>query len=544
MSPHSLVGSHIDGPPFEDTTFAGANGFHAAPATNGQVPAKSSLLKPTSASDEFDLICVGFGPASLAIAVALNDALENGSLSNAPKVLFLEKQTHFKWHSGMLLPGAKMQISYIKDLATLRDPRSHFTFMNFLHKNGRLVDFINLGTFLPARVEYEEYMRWCAEHFEDVVLYGQEVVSVSPQTSSAAPNKNPISQFSVTSRTLKSGEVTTYSAKNVLVAVGGTPNIPKSLPANHPKIIHSSQYINLIPKILTDRNAAYRVAVIGAGQSAAEIFSNLQELYPNSSTSMVMRAEFLKPSDDSPFVNCIFNPEYIDSLYPRSTSQRMAVLKDARATNYAVVRLELIEKLFGVMYHQKRVLGPDERKWPHRIMGLTEVLGLESDDFDQEKLKLRIRSLRELDFFDGSDSGCSVDGHSEAGDETLEVDLIIAATGYQRTQHLQMMEDVGPLLPEKVQSPLEKVSAPNGAVAVDFKNGSAGLEQRTMEVARDYSVRFAPGKVAPGSGIYLQGCNEKTHGLSDTLLSVLATRSGEMVETLFGAKAKAGFQKK
>jgi L-ornithine N5-oxygenase len=32
----------------------------------------------------------------------------------------------------------------------------------------------------------------------------------------------------------------------------------------------------------------------------------------------------------------------------------------------------------------------------------------------------------------------------------------------------------------------------------------------------------------------LQGCNESTHGLSDTLLSILATRGGEMVNSIFG----------
>jgi L-ornithine N5-oxygenase len=32
----------------------------------------------------------------------------------------------------------------------------------------------------------------------------------------------------------------------------------------------------------------------------------------------------------------------------------------------------------------------------------------------------------------------------------------------------------------------------------------------------------------------LQGCNEKTHGLSDSLLSILAVRGGEMVESIFG----------
>lgn len=283
---HSLIGSHIDGPP-------SAN--HNASANGRQ---RRSNLQSTPVEELFDLVCVGFGPASLAIAVALHDAIESGRLprSRAPKVLFLEKQRKFAWHAGMLLPGAKMQISFIKDMASLRDPRSHFTFLNFLHQNGRLIDFTNLSTFLPARSEYEEYLRWCANHFGDVVRYGQEAISVSPASQSG----NAVSQFTVSSRNVVTGQISTFQSKNVVLALGGQANIPKSLPDKHPRVIHSSQYAHMVPKILNKKDAPYRVAVIGGGQSAAEIFNNVQNLYPNSRTSMIMRSEFLKPSDDSP----------------------------------------------------------------------------------------------------------------------------------------------------------------------------------------------------------------------------------------------------
>ncbi len=53
-------------------------------------------------------------------------------------------------------------------------------------------------------------------------------------------------------------------------------------------------------------------------------------------------------------------------------------------------------------------------------------------------------------------------------------------------------------------------------------------------INRDYSVKFEPGSVHEDAGIWLQGCNESTHGLSDTLLSILAVRAGELVESIFG----------
>lgn len=230
-------------------------------------------------------------------------------------------------------------------------------------------------------------------------------------------------------------------------------------------------------------------------------------------------------------VNSIFNPEFIDNLYPRSAENRKSLIADARATNYGVVRLELIEHLYEKMYEQRREFGTDESKWPHRILGATDIVGASSDDTNQETLRLQLRNLR------------------EQTDYLLDVDLVIAATGYKRTGHLTMLDEgVSKLLPEVATG------------STEIKMNVKGLEQKNVKVGRDYSVQFAPGKVARGSGIWLQGCNEATHGvslifplvaptfnvfwiltyhlftqLSDTLLSVLACRSDEIVNSIFGA---------
>jgi L-ornithine N5-oxygenase len=183
------------------------NGILSENFEESQLPTfeNRSHLRYTPEDELHDLICVGFGPASLAIGVALHDALDGtdpslvdvpGLQSRSPKVAFLEKQSQFAWHAGMLLPGAKMQITFMKDMATMRNPRSEFTFINYLHQKDRLVEFANLNTFLPARVEYEDYMKWCASWFEDVVAYSQEVVKIMPEKS---PN-GEITTFTVVSR--------------------------------------------------------------------------------------------------------------------------------------------------------------------------------------------------------------------------------------------------------------------------------------------------------------------------------------------------------
>ena len=258
-----------------------------------------SLLKRYADDEVHDLICVGFGPASLAIAIALHDALDNGEQqlrTSAPKVRFVERQAQFAWHAGMLLPGAKMQITFIKDLATLRNPRSEFTFLNYLHRNGRLVSFTNLSTFLPQRVEYEEYMRWCARWFDDVVDYDQGVESVN---AGPTDTDGAVRFFEVTSRD-STGRLKVNKARNVVIAVGGKPSIPECLPSDHPRILHSSQYVTRASKLFSQGQPPRSVAVIGAGQSAAEVFHNVPLRFPGASSRLVIRGAALRPSDDSP----------------------------------------------------------------------------------------------------------------------------------------------------------------------------------------------------------------------------------------------------
>jgi len=203
-------------------------------------------------------------------------------------------------------------------------------------------------------------------------------------------------------------------------------------------------------------------------------------------------------------VNSIFNPEFIDTIYPKPSAYRANLFADARATNYGVVRLELIEHLFEVMYHQKRTLGPDEKKWPHRIMAARDIIAAEDKG---DGLRLRVAPL--------ADSG-AVDGPLD--EEVLDVDLVICATGYKRTAHLDMLKDTWHLLPEVAggDSGLPR----KDRWLVDAPGKTQETSTRVMEVGRDYGVRFPSGTVAPGSGIWLQGCCEATHGVSCSLLPV------------------------
>ena len=93
-------------------------------------------------------------------------------------------------------------------------------------------------------------------------------------------------------------------------------------------------------------------------------------------------------------------------------------------------------------------------------------------------------------------------------EDVLEVDALIVATGYVRDAHDDMLKPVQHL--------------------------RSLAHQDRWAVQRDYRVALDTAKVSSQAGIWLQGCNESTHGLSDTLLSILAVRGGEIVYSIFG----------
>lgn len=84
-------------------------------------------------------------------------------------------------------------------------------------------------------------------------------------------------------------------------------------------ILHTSIYAYSIPRLLSqtaDKQRPIRIAVLGGGQSSAEVTIDLYrrlEHLPASDrpheVDLIIRKGSLKPSDDSPFTNTIFNPE-------------------------------------------------------------------------------------------------------------------------------------------------------------------------------------------------------------------------------------------
>lgn len=423
-----------------------------------------------------DFLLVGFGPAGLAIAVA---AHEKKVLS----FVALEQQDDFKWHPGMLIPGASMQISFLKDLATLRDPKSEFTFLNYLFEQGRLVKFLNLDTFLPQREEYQDYMHWAAKKIDATgcVKYNTKVKAME-QTQDPAVLKVTASTESPTG----SSSEQVYYARNVIICTGGQPYLPAQFPQEHPRLMHSSQFIKRLPDLqasLQGGRAKHGFCVIGAGQSAAEIWTHLTKTFPEDLVDLKFRSGALKPSDDSPFVNEIFDPSSrIDKWYGMPEEARKSLIQQSKATNYSVVRLHLLEDMYKHLYMQEL---PGHQRI-HRLSPNTVIERIEPvGEGEDACIEIATRD--------------SLTGEGRVD----RYDYVFAATGYQRTFHKQVLRNFSDV------SWTENADRPV-------------VDRRYRVVRQDENA----------AGIYLQGLCEASHGLSDTLLSVLSTRGMEVVEDI------------
>ena len=413
-----------------------------------------------------DLIGIGFGPSNLALAIALE---ERGQVQGPLDVLFLDKQADYRWHGNTLVTQSELQISFLKDLVTLRNPTSPYSFVNYLKAHGRLVDFINLGTFYPCRMEFNDYLRWVASHFEAQSRYGEEVLAIEPVL-----HQQQVEALRVISRDAL-GQQHVRTTRSVVVSAGGTPRIPEAFKAlkDDSRVFHHSQYLERMAKQPCVNGKPMRIAIIGGGQSAAEAFIDLNDSFPSAQVDLILRGSALKPADDSPFVNEVFSPEFTDLVYQQNTAERERLINEYQSTNYSVVDIDLIERIYGIFYRQK-VSGIAR----HAFRSLTSI---ENAVADAQGIKLALRNTA---------SGELNEQHYDA---------VILATGYERQMHRHLL-------------------APLAEYLGDF------------EVGRDYRIAT---DARCKAGIYMQGFCQASHGLSDTLLSVLPIRAEEICGSLY-----------
>jgi L-ornithine N5-oxygenase len=424
----------------------------------------------------YDLLGIGFGPSNLGLAAAVASAPE-GTPSANKRAVFLERRPHFGWHPDMLVDGARMQVVFLKDLVTLTNPTSPLTFINFLHEQGRLEDFLNLRSLYATRAECHDYFEWAAAKLRRLVRYGCEVTGISPRRGSGGD----VELIEVRYRDTATGEVHERLARNVVLSLGGKPSLPASVDPSTPddRIFHSANFLSRVALFAKQgKERPYRFLVVGAGQSAAEAFEYLAREFPAASVTLALRGFGLMPANSSPLSNEIFNSEMVSFFFDLPEARKQQVLQSLRHTNYAAVDEHLIETIFSALYEQKR-----RKEDRLRLLRLHEFASCEGRAEDV------VVTLKDLG------SGTS---HTES------YDGVVLATGYDFRHSERLLNELNPYL----------------------RRTDAG----ELIIRRDYSIETAPSLRAR---IYVQGNTEHTHGLTSTLLSILPYRARDILVSAF-----------
>lgn len=411
-------------------------------------------------SDIYDVVGVGVGPSNLALAAAIE---ENGGLN----ALFLESKAEFTWHKNMLLEDSEMQVSFLKDIVTMRNPLSQYSFINYLFCHNRLAEFINLKNFYPSRLEFNDYLRWIAYQLKKYINYNSLVVNIT------TADYDQSTLYRIEKINLINNKLDFIYAKHIVIAVGGTPKIPSciEIDSTDGRIFHSSEYLYRL-KSLSMPNIPRHFCVVGGGQSAAEIVIDLYNKFPGSKITLAHRGFGLKAVDNSWFTNKIYDKPTADIMYRMNQESRYNLTQEYRETNYAAIDVDLIELLGDILYQQ--LVRKDGRI---NIKNFSSVSGV---DLHQKGVVIKFNDelKKNLEY-------------------QIQADILILCTGYEYKNPPDILKGVE-----------QYINKDNFGQPV---------------ISQDYCLSL--NHKSNLGNIFTQGCNEKTHGLSDTLLSLTAVRA-------------------
>ncbi len=427
-----------------------------------------------SAETVYDLIGIGYGPSNMAVAIAMEE--HDDPAAHNLKRLFLEAKPIQRWHPGMLLEGAVLQISVFKDLATLYNPRSRYTFLNYLKEKGRLSEFLNLRDPYPTRLEYDDYVRWAAETLSQYVRFGTEVLSVAPVEEPGGD----VELLKVVTRDVASGETQELLTRNLTLAIGPGVSLPPGIELQpEGRVFHSHFFMHRKKSDFPSPDDNRRFLVVGGGQSGAELFHYLVSRYPQADVTMANRLFSIKPVDDSDFTNEIFFPKWVDFTFNLPDDKRRQFLAEVHNANYEVVEHDLIHRIYKELYIQK-VAGQDRAR-------ILPFMNLESIDEHDEGVTAHFQHLM----------------HDH--EVTLEADFVILCTGYAWHKEQPLLDPLAPY----------------------FSLG----ENKGYQMERDYSLSSKP-SLRPK--VFLQGYSADKHGITDTLLSIAPVRANYILNSVLG----------
>ncbi|HEX4223139.1 MAG TPA: SidA/IucD/PvdA family monooxygenase [Pseudonocardiaceae bacterium] len=410
-----------------------------------------------------DLLGVGVGPFNLSLA-----ALASGVPDL--RAAFLDRSPEFRWHPGLMIEGATVQVPFLADLVSLVQPAHPLSFLSYLADVQRLFPFYFAERLHVDRTEYDDYLRWASKRLP-TCRFGTEVSGVD---WSAEHNAFVVDATSA-------GTPTRFLASNIVFGIGTTPAVPDPLAPlvadSDALVLHSADY-------LVHRDAladADELVVIGSGQSGAEVFLDLLRRRPVGRERLrwFARTSALAPMEYSKLGLEHFTPDYTRFFHGLPEPVR-AKLVDAQWQLYKGISAETMAEIHDELYRRSVHCG-----WPD--VAITP--GVE------------VRAARPV----GGRYELELGHTQDQGGTTVVADGIVLATGYTERALDQLL---GPLNERSVKDAA-------GRPLVDA----------------DYRVQLDP---AITGALFVQNAEKHTHGVGTPDLGLGAWRAATILNSIRG----------
>ncbi|HEY4801131.1 MAG TPA: SidA/IucD/PvdA family monooxygenase [Paraburkholderia sp.] len=287
-------------------------------------------VKPSPHSPVLDFVAVGLGPFNLSLA-CLADPIRD------LRGLFLERNEDFDWHPGMLIDDTTLQNPFLADLVSLADPKSKFSFLNYCKQEGKLYAYYIRERFYLSRAEYNRYCKWAISQLSSIA-FGSQVEHVTYDAQHG--------HYVVRGRHVRTGQPFTHLAARLVIGVGSVPQLPSCCDELRERCIHSADYVARKAEL----QQKHSIAVIGSGQSAAEIFYDLlRESDEHDYTlTWITRSPRFFQMENTKLTLEMISPDYIDYFYNLPDRVRETIIAKQDSL-YKGVNASLINQIYDLL---------------------------------------------------------------------------------------------------------------------------------------------------------------------------------------------------
>ncbi|MFC2949437.1 lysine N(6)-hydroxylase/L-ornithine N(5)-oxygenase family protein [Virgibacillus sediminis] len=418
-----------------------------------------SMKKP----NVYNVIGIGLGPFNLGFAALAEGVTEIDAM-------FFEKKPQFDWHPGMMIEGTTLQVPFLADLVSMADVTSKYSFLNYLQNQNRLYRFYFREDFHIPRKEFNHYCQWVTEQLTNCQFH-KNVKQVDLRDIDGQ------SLYEVVVEDVQTRKQSVYLAEHIVMGIGTVPAIPAQLQsALGENIFHTADYLYKKGKC----KEVESIAVIGSGQSAAEVFLDLLEEQHSYGYSLkwYTRSKGFFPMEYSKLGLEHFSPDYTSFFYHLPQEKKDKLLREQDLL-YKGISSDTISDIYELLY--QRSIGSEEPD-----IHLQAMSAIESIEPIGNRWRLHgVQQVSEENFTD-------------------DTDLIVLGTGYK------------PKIPDFL-SPLY------GRIAWD--------RQGRFEVLEDYRLKMNGSK---NNSIYIQNGEIHTHGVGAPDLGLGAHRNAVIINALAG----------